>query len=441
MLLGKDRAFMVFGVENATHRLVGTTLRLKKKKHGGENFENWLNRMLRPSLMIEICDFECDGLKYSIIELEPSYSAPVKFKDTEYIRIGENTRRLDEYPDRQRALWFKTGSRTFEDAIATPGVNEAGVFELLDVDEYFELRRMAKPASPRVQLAALTGSNILRDTREGTYDITNLGALLLARDLSKFQSLAGKVPRVIRYIGGDKLRSQAEKQLPKGYANGFEELLAHVQELLAEERTIKGRLTNIVPYPEDMLRETLANALVHQDLTISGAGPMIEVFSNRVEITNPGRSLIDKDRIINDKRSRNVKLAAAMRDFHLCEETGRGLDKAFQAAEDTGLPAPDMIMFEASTQFTLLAETAFNEMTKSEKLRSLYYHCALRFAARDYMTNASLRERFGLPSTKMQAVTDLITTAKRAKKIIPADPEQGKKGARYIPYWAGVDSD
>ena len=186
-----------------------------------------------------------------------------------------------------------------------------------------------------------------------------------------------------------------------------------------------------------MLRETIANALVHQDLTISGTGPMIEVFSNRVEISNPGKSLIDRDRIINDKRSRNVKLAQAMRNFHLCEERGHGLDKAFQAAEDTGLPAPDVVTFETSTHFMLLAHTAFNEMTKAEKLRSLYYHCALRYATRDFMTNASLRERFGLPATKMQIVTDLITTAKKGGKIVPADPEQGKKGARYVPYWAG----
>ena len=217
MLLGKDRAFIVFGVENGTHALVGTSLRLKKKKHGGgENFENWLNRMLRPSLTIEICDFGCGKLKYSIVAIEPSYVAPVKFNGTEYIRIGENTRRLEEYPDRLRALWFKTGSRTFEDVVAVPGVDEAGVTEFLDVDAYFELRRMVKPAQRSVQLAALMGSNLLRDTREGTYDITNLGALLLARDLSRFASLTGKAPRVIRYLGANKMRSQPEKRLLRG---------------------------------------------------------------------------------------------------------------------------------------------------------------------------------------------------------------------------------
>jgi predicted HTH transcriptional regulator len=265
-----------------------------------------------------------------------------------------------------------------------------------------------------------------------------MGALLLAKDLSRFPGLQGKAPRVIKYLGTNKLRSEPELTIMRGYACGFEDLLAHVQGLLTEETIVKGRRTDTVAYHEDMLRETIANALVHQNFSIAGVGPMIEIFSNRIEITNPGRSLIERDRIINDKRSRNVKLASAMRLFHLCEERGSGLDKAFQAAEDTGLPAPDVLVSETSTQFTLLSRTAFNETTKGEKLRSLYYHCALRYAARDYMTNASLRERFGLPATKMQAVSDLITAAKSGGKIVPADPDQGKKAARYIPYWAGV---
>jgi ATP-dependent DNA helicase RecG len=242
------------------------------------------------------------------------------------------------------------------------------------------------------------------------------------------------------HLGVNKMRSEPERKITKGYACGFEELLDHIESLLSEEKTIKGKRTATVPYHDDILREIIANALVHQDFAISGNGPMIEVFTNRVEVSNPGKSLIEKDRIINDKRSRNIKLAAAMRDFHLCEQRGQGLDKAFQAAEDTGLPAPDIVVSETSTQVTILAHTAFNEMTKSEKLRSLFYHCALRYAARDYMTNSSLRERFGLPANMMQAVTDLITTAKKGEKIVLADPVQAKKGARYIPYWAADES-
>lgn len=440
MLVDRDRAFIVFGVENKTYRKTGTTIRLKQKKVKGQNFENWLNDKLAPRTTVEMLDFVCDGLHFSLIAIEPAYTSPIAFDKLHYIRVGENTKRLDEFPDRLRAIWLKTGVRGFEDSVVSPNVSADQVFELIDVDAFYSLREEAVPGSKAEKLKALAAARMIQDTKEGTYDITNMGALLLATDLDRFPTLRSKQLRVIKYLGANKMKSEPEIRLTAGYACGFESHLKHIFSRLQEESTRGGRRTIQIPYPEDMLRETVANALVHQDLSVSGAGPMVEIFSNRVEISNPGRSLISRDRMINEKRSRNEKMAAAMRDFKLCEERGSGLDKAFQAAEDAGMPAPDPVISDATTQMTLLAPSAFGSMTKAEKLRSLYYHCALRFAARDYMTNASLRERFKLPASKMQVITDLITTAKKGKKIVPADPDQGKKGAMYVPYWAaGVD--
>ena len=51
-------------------------------------------------------------------------------------------------------------------------------------------------------------------------------------------------------------------------------------------------------YPEIAIRELVANALIHQDMTITGAGPMIELFDDRIEITNPGAPLIDVQKFI-----------------------------------------------------------------------------------------------------------------------------------------------
>lgn len=437
MLQDKQRAFIVYGVENGTHRKSGTTVRLKRKKgRGNENFENWINRVISPRIMIALHDFECGGKDFAIIELEPTYQSPVRFSGNAYIRIGENTKPLSEFPDHERDIWTKTGSRRFEDAIAAAGNEADAIFSLLDTDAYFRLAELPKPKARKLILKQLCDAKYLRDTMDGKYDITNLGALLLAFDLQSFPSITEKAPRVIKYIGVNKLRSEPEQLQMKGYACGFEELLAFVQRLVSEERSVGGKRTVVSAYHEDILREMIANALVHQDFMVAGSGPMVEIFSNRIEIGNPGRSLIERDMIINDKQSRNVKLAAAMRALHLCEERGSGLDKAFQAAEDTGLPAPDIVVSRTSTHATVFAATAFKQMKKSDKLRSLYFHCALRYAARNYMTNASLRERFGLPQSEMQKTTDLITTAKKGGKIIPADPDQGKKNAAYIPYWA-----
>ena len=70
-----------------------------------------------------------------------------------------------------------------------------------------------------------------------------------------------------------------------------------------------------------------ANALIHQDFMATGVGPVVEIYDNRIEVTNPGNGPINTDRILDERRSRNEKLAATMRSFGLCEERDGGLDK------------------------------------------------------------------------------------------------------------------
>ena len=67
-------------------------------------------------------------------------------------------------------------------------------------------------------------------------------------------------------------------------------------------------------YPAIALREAVANALIHQDFSVTGTGVVVEIFSNRIEITNPGIPLVDIYRIVdNPPKSRNEKLASLMR--------------------------------------------------------------------------------------------------------------------------------
>jgi predicted HTH transcriptional regulator len=99
MLADRDKAYLVFGIEDATRKKVGTQVRLRSLKKGGENFVNWLQRKLDPALMIEYLDFECDGLAFAIMCIEPSYDRPVKFDEVAYIvsvPLGLRQLRLDE---------------------------------------------------------------------------------------------------------------------------------------------------------------------------------------------------------------------------------------------------------------------------------------------------------------------------------------------------------
>lgn len=273
---------------------------------------------------------------------------------------------------------------------------------------------------------------------EGRFDITNLGAILLANSINYFPSIAGKSIRIIKYFGRDKARSEFEQKGTKGYAVGFSGMMKFVMDRLPSgEKYINGVRTFVPVYPETAIREVIANALIHQDFTISGAGPVIEIYSNRVEITNTGDPLIETDRMVDQRRSRNESLASMMRTFGLCEERGGGLDKTLIEIELQHLPAPDFVTSDGSFRVVLFGPRPFNKMTKDEKVRACFYHSVLRWLTQDLMSNASLRERFSLEQGDYQAVSGVIAEAIRQARITPADPDQGRRNARYVPYWAG----
>jgi ATP-dependent DNA helicase RecG len=216
MLAGRDRAYLVFGVNDKTRTPEGTTVRLRELKKGGENLVNWLSRMVEPRLMLELEDFDCGGIPLSIIVIEPTYDRPVRFSGVEYFRIGENKKKLVEFPEHERALWLATGRRRFEDAVALPNQSADEVFEKLNTRVIYELKSIPEPRNPAEILRGMVKHRFLIDNMEGGYDITNLGAILLARDIEIFPSTAGKSVRVIKYVGRDKSKSEFEQQGGKG---------------------------------------------------------------------------------------------------------------------------------------------------------------------------------------------------------------------------------
>lgn len=438
MLAGKDRAFMVWGIENRTKRKLGTSVRLTDLKKGGENLQNWLSRMVDPCVMMEFIDFEENKKNFSILVIDPTYDRPVKFYGKEYLRIGENIKQLADFPEHERALWLATGRRRFESAIALGHQTESDVINKIDIDGYYALIGEAKPKSNEEIFRRLKSLEFIKDDWEGAYDITNLGALLFARDISLFPSIQAKSIRVVRYVGSDKRSSEGETEWSTGYAVGFSNLMKFIMDILPKKERYRDGVRRLVPmYSEVAIREILANALIHQDFTISGSGPVLEIYSDRVEITNPGNSLIEKDRIIDERRSRNEKTAKAMRDLGLCEERGGGIDRAIIDVEEKFLPAPEFFPSENSMRVVVFGPKNFSDLSRSDKTWSCFCHCVVRWLRHDYMSNTTLRERFSLSPEEYQSASLVIADTRREGRIIAADPRQGKRNARYVPYWAG----
>lgn len=190
-------------------------------------------------------------------------------------------------------------------------------------------------------------------------------------------------------------------------------------------------------FPRQALRELIANALVHQDFLITGASVMIEMFSDRVEISNPGIPPISVDRFIDEYRSRNELLADFMRRLGFCEEKGSGIDKVVKLAEIFQLPAPDFRVGESRTTAVLFAHQEFSDMSKGDRIRACYQHCCLLYVSNQRMSNQTLRDRFKLPESAAATVSLVIGAAKDAGLIKPDDTETSStRYARYLPFWA-----
>ena len=229
-----------------------------------------------------------------------------------------------------------------------------------------------------------------------------------------------------------------EREGQKGYAAGFDGRCAYINAVLPRSGEIERSLRrNVATYPEIAIRELVANALIHQDFSVTGAGPMIEIFDTRVEITNPGDALVSTDRFLDAvPRSRNEALASMLRRFGICEERGSGVDKVVFATELHQLPAPVFRSTDGSTKATLFAPKSWRDMDRQERVWACDLHASLRCVEGGAMTNSSLRRRFGITTGSIAVASRIIRDTLNDGLIRPQSESQGRKFAKYVPAWA-----
>ena len=372
------------------------------------------------------------------MEIGRAFRHPVQFKGQEFIRVGSYKKRLKEFAEKERALWRIFDQTPFEKLVAAEEVATEDVLKLMDYSVYFDLLKIPLPEAREGILQSLSADDLIVRTDSGKWNITNLGAILLAKKLGDFHPLKRKAVRVIVYKGNSRIETIREKEGTKGYATGFEGLIGFINGLIPTNEVIEQALRKTVPmYPELAVRELVVNALIHQDFFISGSGPMVEIFANRIEIMNPGKPLVHTERFLDTPpRSRNEALASFMRRIGVCEERGSGVDKVVFQTEYYQLPAPAFEVVDDNTKAVLFAHKPLAKMDKTDRVRACYLHACLKYVNLEYLTNRSVRERFGIDPKNMAAASRLIKEAIDAKAIVPYDISAAPKLMKYVPWWA-----
>jgi ATP-dependent DNA helicase RecG len=433
--------FLAFGIDDNNGKVLG----IAKADTNSiiERLASLCRDCVDPLVSIDHSIETFKGKELLVVYIKESAVKPVHLKgktiEDSYIRSGGTTRKAS----RQEigALMLNSKSPTWEELHASKLLNEVEVITLLEYDKILELLKKPVPSNLPEIVKWLEEEKMIVDVDGKGYYITNFGAIAAAKDLTKFDGLSRKVVRLIKYEGKNKAAGSKEYPGTKGYAIGFEGLIQFVKGLLPGSEVIKNSLRQETSvYPEIALRELIANILIHQDFTIRGTGPMIEIFEDRIEFTNPGKLLPSKklDRLIRTTpESRNEILASAFRRYNICEERGSGFEKAVMAIELFGLPPLKFEETENSFKVTMYSPRKFADMSNEERIEACYQHSIIEYYGNGGFNNTSLRKRFGMHDKQAAQVSKLIKDAIDIGKIKPKDPEsESKKFSLYVPYWA-----
>ncbi|WP_404309420.1 ATP-binding protein [Neorhodopirellula lusitana] len=357
-----------------------------------------------------------------------------QFEGQYLMRVGEETPVMSE--DRLREI-FNEGAPDWLDEVALDDCDAADVVRLLDTQTFFDLLKLPYPSDRQGVLERLSSQGLVVSVGQ-RWAIKNIGAILLAKSLAQFESLIFRAPRVIVYQDADKLSTVRDQPGDKGYAVGFEGLIDFINGLVPANEILTSAIREERQlFPKSAIRELVANALVHQDFVETGSSVRIELYSNRLEISNPGKPLISIDRFIDEYKSRNESLAKLMRRFGICEEKSSGIDRVVMLSELYQLPAPDFLVGSHHTTSVIFAPREFKDLDTEGRIRACYQHCCLRYVAREKMTNQSLRERFKLGSKQTETASRIIRDTVEAGKVKLTDPSvKSTRYRSYIPFWA-----
>lgn len=430
--------YMIWGIDDRSHEIASTSFSPYHEKVGNQELINWLLSQVEPRLNVVFDELEYpDNKKVILMTVPAAFGMPTAFRGIEYIRIGSYTNKLKDYPEKERVLWKRFERIGVEDSLVLENISEKEILFQLDADAYYRHLKLSVPEEKKYIVERMSDEGFIVKNDNNLYSITYLGALLFAKNMKEFPSLSRRCVRVIEYEGNSRVNAIQEREFSSGYGISFEQICLFTQNLVPHQEKISNvyRETEYAISPV-VIREMIANMLIHQDLSDSGMNPMVEVFQNRIEVSGPGAMSISIDRIIDSApHCRNEKLASFLRRIHICEERGSGFDRIEEALSLKKLPSLIPMSNDDFTRVIVKWGEAFAEWSLDDKLKTVYYYICFCYVNNEKVSNSLLRERLGIPEKNKAIVSRLVNEAIKRNLIKIEDETVGAKSRRYIPYW------
>ena len=439
MIHDEPTAYMVWGVDDVDHSIIGTTFNPNRQKVGNEDLINWLHQNITDNVEYSFGEVSVQGRRIVVLTIGRPMRSPVRYKNVAYVRDESHTKPLDKLPLLERRFWENMNRFDYEMSLIKTDLVPSELLSLIDIDTIVRNLNLQMPTDERRAVEIMKENDVVVEQPDGRYAITVLGAILFAKSFDNFKPLLRKTVRIVQYSGLEKTSIKRQYECRKGYAVQFERIIETISMLIPAEQRIMpdGKMVQFFGYPMDAIREVVANALIHQDLT-EPTSVNIEIMDGQITVTNSGCMLIEPERVLDTPpRSRNKHLPDMFRRMGLCERLGSGWDRIVSLCENQNLPTPRIRKYEAATVVTMFEKVSFEDMQVSDRLWACYMHACRMHINGALLTNQSLRERFGMSGKNATVTISRLIKAARDKGMIKvADDSTGPRNQGYLPYWA-----
>ncbi len=310
-LRGKECGYLVWGIDNGTHEIVGTSINYHKdiKK---EPFQHYLARLLTPDVFFSFNEIEIEGRRVVVLDIPAAKRTPTSFDGIRYIRIGSSKENVAKYPEREAKLFN----------VLTNGLSTIESVESQYQDLTFD-RLFTYYAGKGITLRPETfEKNLGLLTKDGKYNIL---AQLLSDDcrmpirVSLFKGKTKAAPLYsVKEFGNTCILLALERIIDYGDALNI---------IQADETNRIVERKDVPLFDPDAYREAIINAFVHNKW-IDGNAPMITVYSDRIEILSRGTLAPEQTLegfFLGKSIPVNQKLSDLFLQLHLSERSGRGI--------------------------------------------------------------------------------------------------------------------
>jgi ATP-dependent DNA helicase RecG len=358
-LHGHDRAWVIWGVNDTSRAVTGTTFdpfTQKSKEGSNQSLTMWLQVLTAPRA--DFCFYEVQHQQHRVVMLEihPARSTPMAFQHVRYIRVDSHKVKLADYPDKEARLWALLGVKDDWSGELIPGAT----FDDLDVSAVAAARQRfadflirsefdtTRHASIRAEVAGWDDATLLnkaRITKQGR--ITRAALLLLGKDEASHFLAPADIK--ISWVQRDAQNSTGPS-VPFGipFLLATDKVYARIRNATLDHMP-DGTLfpTPLPQYDPWVVREALHNCIAHQDYLLGGKINVIE-HPDRLVLTNLGQFIPESVEWMLKHQSppehyRNQWLIDGMIRLRMIEQAGSGIQRMFRTQRERLFPLPDYV--------------------------------------------------------------------------------------------------